>query len=87
MFMPMLMLHAHDHSACPCCLFTNCTLLDICSVCEGDVNKAPNKTATSLMAKIMEVIANLLSATVAKACRSFRLHVDAVVKAGCDFFK
>jgi hypothetical protein len=39
------------------------------------------------MAKIMEVMANLPRATVAKACRSFRLRMEAVVKAGRDFFK
>jgi hypothetical protein len=39
------------------------------------------------MAKIMEVMANLPRATIAKACRSFRPHMEAVVKAGHDFFK
>jgi hypothetical protein len=73
--------------ACPCCLFTNCSLLDSCSIREGDVNKAPHNTATSLMAKIMEVMANLLRATVAKACKRFRPHIKAVVKAGGYFYK
>jgi hypothetical protein len=39
------------------------------------------------MAKIMEVVANLLRATMPKACRSFWPHMEAAVKAGCDFFK
>jgi hypothetical protein len=39
------------------------------------------------MAKIMEVMANLIRAIMAKACRSFWLHMEAVVKAGRDFFK
>jgi cytidylate kinase len=37
------------------------------------------------MAKIMGVMANFLRATMAKACRSFWPHMEAVVKAGRDF--
>jgi hypothetical protein len=33
------------------------------------------------------VMANLPRATVAKACKRFRPHIEAVVKAGSDFFK
>jgi hypothetical protein len=62
-------------------------MLDCCSVCEGDVNKAPHNTATWLMAKIMEVMTNLPRATVAKACKRFWPHIEAMVKAGGDFFK
>jgi hypothetical protein len=57
------------------------------SICERDVNKAPHNTATSLMAKITELMASLLRATVAKACKHFRLRIKAVVKAGSDFFE
>jgi hypothetical protein len=39
------------------------------------------------MAKIMEVMANFLRATMAKACRSSWPHMEAVLNAGCDFFK
>jgi hypothetical protein len=39
-----------------------------------------------LMAKITEVMANLLRATVAKDCKCFRLHIDvAAGNAGGDF--
>jgi hypothetical protein len=37
------------------------------SVCERDVNRSPHNTAASLKAKIMDVMANLLRDTVAKA--------------------
>jgi hypothetical protein len=37
------------------------------------------------MAKITEVMANLLRAAVAKACMCFQPHIEAVVKAG-EFF-
>jgi hypothetical protein len=39
------------------------------------------------MVKIMEVMGNLLRATVAKACKRFRPGIEAVVKAGGDFFE
>jgi hypothetical protein len=39
------------------------------------------------MAKITEVMANLPRATVAKACKRFQPRIEAVVKAGSDFFK
>jgi hypothetical protein len=39
------------------------------------------------MAKIMEVMTNLPRATVAKACKRFWPHIEAMVKAGGDFFK
>jgi hypothetical protein len=39
------------------------------------------------MAKIKEVMASLPKATVAKACKRFRPHIEAVVKDGGDFLK
>jgi hypothetical protein len=39
------------------------------------------------MAKITEVMANLLRSTVVKACKRFRPRIEAMVKAGGDFFK
>ena len=67
----------------------DCNPLDyyVWSVCERDVNKAPYNTAASLTAKITEVMANLPRATVAKACKRFRPRIEAVVKAGGDFFE
>jgi hypothetical protein len=38
------------------------------------------------MAKITEVMAILLKASMAKACKCFRPHIEAVVKDGGDFF-
>jgi hypothetical protein len=38
------------------------------------------------MAKIMEVMGNLLKASMVKACKCFRPHIEAVVKDGGDFF-
>jgi hypothetical protein len=40
-------------------------------MCEWGVNKASFSTAASVMAKIMEVTANLWRATVEKACKFF----------------
>ncbi len=57
------------------------------SVCERDVNRSPHNTATSLKAKITEVMANLLRDTKGKACRRFRQRIEAVVEAGGDFFE
>jgi hypothetical protein len=37
------------------------------------------------MAKITEVMANLLKAAMAKACKCFRPHIEAVVKDGGNF--
>jgi hypothetical protein len=37
------------------------------------------------MAKITEVMANLSKATVAKACKRFQPHIEAVEKDGGDF--
>ena len=67
----------------------DCNPLDyyVWSVCEWDANRAPHSTAASLMVKIMEVMGNLLRATVAKACKRFRPRIKAVVKAGGDFFE
>jgi hypothetical protein len=39
------------------------------------------------MAKITEVMASLPKATVAKACKRFRPHNEAVVKDGGNFLK
>jgi hypothetical protein len=39
------------------------------------------------MAKITEVMAKLPKATVAKACKHFRPHIEAIVKDGGDFLK
>jgi len=39
------------------------------------------------MAKIMEVMGNLPRDTVGKACKRFWSRIEAVVEAGCDFFK
>jgi hypothetical protein len=39
------------------------------------------------MAKIMEVMANLPKATVAKDCKRSRPQIEAVVKDGGDFLK
>jgi hypothetical protein len=66
----------------------DCNPLDyyVWSVCEWDVNKARHNTAASLMAKITEVMANLPRSTMAKACKRFRLRIEAVVKAGGNFF-
>ncbi len=52
-------------------------------MCERDT---PHNTATLLMAKITEVMANLPRGTVAKACKRFQLHIKAVVEAGDDLF-
>jgi hypothetical protein len=38
------------------------------------------------MAKTMEVMAILLKASMAKACKCFRPHIKAVVKDGDKFF-
>jgi hypothetical protein len=67
----------------------DCNPLDyyVWSVCGQDVNKAPQNTATLLMFKITEVMANLLRDTVAKAFKRFRPCIKAVVEAGDDFFK
>jgi len=67
----------------------DCNPLDyyVWGVCEWDANRAPHSTAASLMVKIMELMGNLLRATVAKACKRFRPRIEAVVKAGGDFFE
>ncbi len=60
MFMPMLMLHArtnallHAHAACcmPMPMLPGhrlCSLLNLYSICDRDVNKAPHNMVTSLM--------------------------------------
>jgi hypothetical protein len=38
------------------------------------------------MAKVTEVMANLLKASMAKACKCFRPHIEDVVKDDGDFF-
>ncbi len=67
----------------------DCNPLDyyVWSVCERDVKRSPHNTATSLKAKITEVMANLPRDTLAKACRKFRQRIEAVVEAGGDFFE
>jgi hypothetical protein len=55
-------------------------------VCERDVNRSPHNTATSLKAKIMDIMASLPRDTMAKACRRSCLRIEAVVEAGGDFF-
>jgi hypothetical protein len=62
-------------------------LLYVWSICERDVNRNPHNTAASLKAEITEVMANLPRDTVVKACRRFRLWIEAVVKAGGNIFK
>ena len=67
----------------------DCNPLDyyVWSACEVLVNKAPHNTSGSLMAKIKEVMADLDRDTVARACRSLRPRLEAVVEAGGDFIE
>jgi hypothetical protein len=39
------------------------------------------------MAKITEVMVNLLRAIIAKACKRFQLHIEAMVEAGGNCFE
>jgi hypothetical protein len=85
--MLMLLLHAHAHSAYLCCLSTNCSLLDLSSVGEGDVNKVPHNTISSLMVDIMKVMPIHMRDTVAEDSKLLRRRIEAVVEAGGYFFK
>jgi hypothetical protein len=51
----------------------DCNPLDhyVWSICEQDINKAPHNTVASLVAKIMEVMANLPRDTMEKLCKRF----------------
>jgi hypothetical protein len=53
----------------------------------GGCQQSPSNIATWLKAKIMEGMTNLPRATVAKACKRFRPHIEAMMKASGDFFK
>jgi hypothetical protein len=66
----------------------DCNPLDhnVWSVCEQDINKAPHNTVTSLVAKIMEVMANLPRDTMEKVCKRFHRKMEFVVEAGGHFF-
>jgi hypothetical protein len=55
-------------------------------VFELHVNKVHHIIITSLMATIKEVMGNLDTDTVAKACHCFRTRTEVVVEANGDFF-
>jgi hypothetical protein len=56
-------------------------------VFELHVNKAHHNTITSLVVKIKEVMGNLDTDTVVKACRCVRTRIEVVEEANRDFFK
>ncbi len=67
----------------------DCNPMDyyVWSVRKRDINKTTHNTATLLMAKLTEVMANLPRDTVVKVCRRFRQRISVVEEAGGDFFK
>ncbi len=67
--MPMLMLYAYAHAACQ---WSMSWTTKNAAFCKGYKNRAPPATPSSLMAKIMEVVAILPRAPVAKVRKQFR---------------
>ncbi len=54
--------------------------------CNGDRHRVPNNAVSSVIAKIMELMASLMKDTVTKARSSSRWQKEAIVEAGVDFF-
>ena len=67
----------------------DCNPLDyyVWGVAERDANRTSHNTKEALMARIVEVFANIPKADVVKACSRFRSRIEKVVAANGDFFE